>query len=102
MRHDYLGSEFCREKSKEICKEAYAGMASLLVRTVRRIGSDVVDTREVFLGHADMPHGYVFVPNEPPPPEIALKIKELVAHAVLHLDPDADAATWTGADLKRL
>ena len=101
MRHNYLGTEGCREKSKQICKEDYVGMASLLVSAVREIGSNVVDTREVFLGHADMPHGYVFVPNEPPPPEIALKIKEIVAHAVLHLDPDVKAATWTGANLRR-
>jgi len=114
IRHSYMGTDFCKRKANEIeaygniGKEksqvkTYQGFAVLKALHIRSVGSDVTDSRDLFLGHADMHHGIVLEPNEPPESSQAMMLSErlrlLVDKAVFYSDPAPDADQWLGAKL---
>ena len=78
----------------------YKGLALIRTSSVRNSGADVIDSRRVFCGHADIKHGYVAEAMEPPPPEIVeswkKRSKALAAAARFFKDPDAKGAGWKG------
>jgi hypothetical protein len=114
IRHTYVGTTFCKCKAKEIevkgntGKEksqlkTYLGLAVLNALHIRSVGSDVNDSRDLFLGHADIHHGIVLEPNEPPESSQAMLLNErlrlLADKAAFYPDPAPDANQWLGAEL---
>ncbi len=115
IRHTYVGTYFCKCNAKEIeangniGKEknqlkTYQGFAVLKALHIRSVGSDVNDSRDFFLGHADIHHGIVLEPNEPPDSNQAMllneRLRELVEKlAIYYPDPKPETKQWLGADL---
>jgi hypothetical protein len=109
MRHAYLGSDACKAAALEKIQQGnpnlkYKGFVVIIVAAVRSTGSDVIDSRVEFCGHAHISHGFQ-VPPEGEPLHAELKIKlddrirELKELAHFVADPDPASATWTGAAL---
>jgi hypothetical protein len=99
MRHTYMKSHACKAKAKQIAADPtnpYVGLAAITVKAVRRLGSDVVDSREEFCGHADISHGIVVPADEPPDPVLTLRIRALRENARLFIDPDPTIEEWSG------
>jgi hypothetical protein len=103
VRHDYLGTENCRRHAKAMQSERkrYRGFASLKVHAVRTAGPDVIDSREEFLGHADIMHKHPAPPaGEPSTSQLFDELREtckrLAQTAKFCADPDPDAETWSG------
>jgi hypothetical protein len=99
-----FGADFCKAKSKEICKADYIGMASIRAGEIRALEADVLDAPEDFEGHLHIDHIDPPAPSSNPlAPELnkALndRCKALAAKARLNLDPDPDRVTWSGAGL---
>jgi len=111
MRHTYLGTEDCRVRGRAIQpgnpSVRYKGLAIIRVSKFRVVGSDVIDSREVFCGHAHVTHGQVLSgqtgePGEPQFDDPSLlmsldeRLRELKKAAKLYLDPDPAHENWTG------
>ena len=104
IRHSYMGSDFCKRKGKEIeagwPKNAFVGLAVTLASAIRNSGSSVHDSREEYFGHAHISHGFILPANEPPPPELNLKLtdrcKTILSSVTYHADPNPSSAGWTG------
>lgn len=108
IRHKYKGSDFCKRKAKEIASSnpnQYHGLAVIFAEQIRLVGSDIVDSRDPpnYLGHADIKHGFISVPNDPPSADERLKqfehIQRLVDRVIYHPDPNPDSCNWTGPNL---
>ena len=78
MRHKFLGSDFCKAKAKELTGpgKVYEGLAVLSAFQIRSTGCDVVDSRHVYLGHADIKIGIDVPAGEPPPAEQLVVIQD--------------------------
>ena len=104
MRHDFMGTDRCRAKAKEIAADTYVGLAVLTVEEVAACGSTVVDSRDDnFLGHAHISHGWIEQPDEPADAQTLLQRDErrraLAEKARYYPDPDVSAPDWTGGAL---
>jgi hypothetical protein len=100
-RHDYLGTEQCRARARAVTSPGeYRGLASLKVEAVRAAGPDVVDSRDQYLGHADIMHSHIPEPHEPPESEAFTALREickqLARAATFRPDPEPSAETWKG------
>lgn len=96
-----LGEDFCKTKSKEICRADYFGMASIRAEEIRALEADVVDAPEDFDGHVHIDHINPPAPSSNPlAPELnkALndRCKALAKKARLNIDPEPEAEKWTG------
>jgi hypothetical protein len=109
MRHDYLGSDFCKRKALEISVNSqinsYIGLAAISAAAIRAAGSTVTDSRDEFWGHAHISHGIINPPpNEPLSAEdnerLMERLRKLVASASYFSDPAPSTDTWTGPSLK--
>ena len=116
IRHTYMGTAFCKCKAKEIEAKGnigkeknqvktYQGFAVLMALHIRSVSSDVSDSRNLFLGHADMLHGIVLEANEPPESSQAMMLNERLRElteklAIYYPDPKPDTDHWLGVDLK--
>jgi len=103
MRHTYMKSRACKAKAKQIAADPtnpYVGLAAITVKVVRRLGSDVVDSREEFCGHADISHGIAVLADEPPDPVLTLRIRALKENARLLIDPDPAVEEWSGEQVE--
>jgi len=104
IRADYRDANFCKEKAKELEATApskYVGLAVLVVGSVRKVGSEVYDSREIYCGHAHISHNIpAAAPNEPPSAsqlkELDERTKLLRDMAQFHKDPDPTTSSWTG------
>jgi hypothetical protein len=99
-----MGDDFCKAKSREICKADYVGMASIKALDIRVLEADVVDAPEDFEGHLHIDHIDPPAPSSNPlAPELnkALndRCKALAKKARLCLDPDPINEKWTGQPL---
>ncbi len=103
MRAAWIGANCCKRRAAGLGDpdegKIYCGLAVLSATQIRTHGGRVVDTREVFDGHADIRFGWIPVRGEPPPPALLLALKALSALAAYYPDPDPEAATWTGPEL---
>lgn len=109
MRHSHMGSDFCKSKAKEIAAKdpkgvkKYCGLAVLLARKIRDVGSEVQDSRGEYCGHADIHHGIILQLDEPPGSEDKLKLderlRELIKVVIYYRDLDPEALTWTSLPL---
>lgn len=103
FRHTYMGSDECKDRARKMEKKpdrTYRGLAALLAREIRMHGSDVVDSREIFLGHADIKHGFLPIAGEPLPPEMAARLDDLAKTARFYRDPSPDTSGWSGEEIK--
>jgi len=104
IRHQYMGSDFCKTKAKEIVAQdpsaIYVGLAVLHADAIRGTSSAIHDSRNVYCGHAHISHGIILLPGDPPNAEQNLvlteRCKALCAAALYHADPDPSAPSWTG------
>lgn len=70
-----MGDDFCKDKAVEITEPLdvdYVGLAAIAAVDVRNCGSDAVDAREDYCGHAHIDHGFPTepaIPHEPGSPE---------------------------------
>lgn len=97
IRHA-MGDDFCKNKSTRIVSN-YVGVAVMLAKTARDIGSSVYDHRKDFCGHAHIDHGE----PAPPPNEPLTSVdnarmydrwKALATASDVRLDPDPTGPGW--------
>jgi hypothetical protein len=111
MRHTYMGTPFCKRKAKEIEADSrkkdpqkkYLGFAVLMASQIRFVKSNVIDSRNQFIGHADIKHGFVLQRDEPLDPkakmELDERLKTLVSLTNYFPDPNPDEEKWSGSEL---
>jgi hypothetical protein len=104
-----MGDDFCKNKAVEIAaksKNEYIGLLTILASRIRTAGSTVEDSREEFLGHADLDHGFERPAQDEPlgsPEELDRRdeqIKALIAASRLHVDLSKTELGWSGEPLK--
>jgi len=103
-----MGDDFCKNKGVEIAKDsrnqAYVGLLTIKAAAIRDAGSSVVDSRELWLGHADLDHGIESVPNDPLNSVDFARMTErcqaLKKSSKFHPDHDAERPGWSGPPLK--
>ena len=108
IRHDHVGSTFCKTKAKEIetqspTKKEYVGLATITAREITGIdGVTIKDSREQYPGHSDIfYHGVTPAPAQEAT-SAAVKhrakdyAKSLLGLARYYPDPDVDAQEWMG------
>jgi hypothetical protein len=104
IRGDFVSPDLCKSTGKALAdpanRKVYEGLATIATGAVRLCGADVVDSRVVFLGHADIKHGYQAVDNEPGPAHLIAAIRErckaMLVHARFITDPNCESDTWNG------
>jgi hypothetical protein len=102
IRQTFTGSDFCKAKGRE--RADYVGLAVLHAGQIRKAGSEVIDSRDEYCGHAHISHGIVAPPpHEPLSPQdnLALdkKLDALRSAARYHPDPDPGSEGWNGPAL---
>jgi hypothetical protein len=111
-RLEYLGADVCKKRAQLLNdpsqQKKYVGLSVLRTAVIREHGMDVIDSRHVFCGHADIKLGLPalstdFVPGEPLTPELKLKQRDLgrllLQSQKYHADPEPDSQHWTGTEL---
>lgn len=97
-----LDANACKQKAKEIVQpgKEYRGFAVIVVGEVRKLGSDVVDSREPpnYWGHADIIHAIILQKGEAAPPEFNHALREMVRNASFYADPEPQSDGWIGED----
>jgi hypothetical protein len=79
MRAEYMTETDCKVHAKKAANPnaKYVGFAKISAREIRECGSEVVDAREDFFGHAHICHGIASPPRgEPLPPQILKQLEE--------------------------
>lgn len=107
MRKRHLGNDECKNHAKSLenlPRTEYMGLAVLQAAHVRRVSSEVVDSRFEFLGHADIKHGIVVPPKNEPlesavNAELDKKLIYLRDNANYIRDPAPGQSKWTGPEL---
>jgi hypothetical protein len=107
MRANWIGADACKQHAKDLetpaDRKVYTGLAILSARQIRQSGASIIDTREEFLGHADIKHGIVPRRGDPlPAPQLKVlqdRAKALADLANYFTDPDPPNANWTGPSL---
>jgi hypothetical protein len=107
MRATWIQADACKQRAKAVenpsQRKIYRGLAILSATQIRDTGAAVIDTREIFEGHADIRHGVVPSKGEPPPPEqlqlLYDRAKALARLANYYPDPDPPSLTWNGPHL---
>jgi len=108
VRKDYVDEQFCKDKAKDIdlggrCrgeeKKEFRGFAVISTRIIRKFGSDVTDSRHVFVSHADIKHGFIVVRNEPLPSALNDRLDRLKDAAKFVPDPSPEKWGWIGPSL---
>jgi hypothetical protein len=100
-----MGDDFCKAKAVDIGGNQYVGLLTIKASAIRTIGSTVGDSREEYLGHADLDHGFPSAPaNDPAGAEdfarMTERCQELKNASNFHLDPAPAAKGWAGSKLK--
>lgn len=99
------GADYCKNKSVEIHKQDYLGLAVLQAGEVRALGALVVDAPDDFRGHAHIDHVNPPVPPSPDPldpapnREINDRCKALARQARYFEDSDSTSQLWPGPTL---
>ena len=94
-----LGANECKAKSRSIgISGDFTGFAVLTAKSVRQCGSDVVDSRAEYFGHADIIHDQILPKGEPPPPEFNERLKRMVEASQYFYDPSPESEYWEGED----
>lgn len=108
IRKHYVSEQFCKDKAKAIdligrCRgeerKEFRGFAVISAQLTRQFGSDVVDSRHVYVAHADIKHGFLVARNEPLPSELNDRLDRLKAAAKFIPDPFPEKWKWVGSPL---
>jgi hypothetical protein len=106
MRIDWIGPDACKQRAKalENSGKTYKGLAILSAKQIRESGAGIVDTREIFEGHADIKHRIVPIRGEPLPAEqlqvLRDRVKMLAKLANYYPDTDPRDLNWVGPSLR--
>ncbi|MDR1649874.1 MAG: hypothetical protein LBR71_06395 [Synergistaceae bacterium] len=112
MRYCYMPIEMCKKKGKTIAlnaKQTFKGFAALKCSAARNASVDVKDSREYFLGHADIIYSSPRPPNAEPNrapedvravSEFLTTVKRLVDACKLFLDADPASGDWQGEEIR--
>lgn len=80
----------------------YAGLAFVSAAAVRAHGSRVIDSREEYLGHADIQNGIVQKKQEALPPDLKKKLDDraraIAKSARFVKDPNPNSLLWAATD----
>jgi len=102
IRQTHMGTNFCKSKAKEIMGHFYIGLAVVLAGNIRTTGSNVIDSRDEFCGHASILHGVTLPKDEPPDAAlnefITERCREIIKHTTYLPDPDIADDEWTGSE----
>jgi hypothetical protein len=108
IRKNFVDEQFCKAHAKDIdlfgsCrsneKKEFRGFAVISAKQIRDSGSEVVDSRQVFVAHADIKHGYVAARHEPLPPWLNDRLDRLKDLAKFIPDPYPKKWRWNGPAL---
>jgi hypothetical protein len=110
---DYKDATFCKQFGKNRVQslganppKEYQGLAAVRVLAVRDVGSDIVDSRHIFEGHADIKHGVIRKAGEPPDSAKVLalreRLKKLIGFTTYYPDPDPAADVWNGPAVRAI
>ena len=107
MRHDYMGSDACKAKAKElenpVKNKVYEGLAVLSAAQIRLTDCKIKDSRQIYPGHADIKMGIIVPRGEPPSPEDAKLLldrkRRLLKFTNYFRDPEPQVINWTGEKL---
>ena len=79
----------------------YVGLAFIPAGKVRELGSEAIDTRAEYIGHADICHGFPQQKGEPLPPHLSKqrneRAKAMVRAANFVPDPNPRRPWWRPA-----
>ena len=100
-----MGDNFCKNKSVDIGKGFYVGLLSITAKSIRSVDSSVTDSRDIWLGHADLDHGFVSAPaNDPATGDdfarMTTRCQELRKACKFYVDAAPAVAGWNGPPLK--
>ena len=103
-----MGDDFCKDKGVEIGKKSsnqtYVELLTIKAAAIKAAGSSVVDSRDIWLGHADLDHGIKSVPNDPLNSADFARMTErcqaLKKSSTFHPDNDIARGGWPGPPLK--
>jgi len=103
-----MGDGFCKDKAVDIGngvpKNEYHGLLTVRADSIRKHNAQVTDSRDQFLGHADLDYQIVVPANDPPLEgdykTLVDRIRSLLALTVFHRDPAPNAAGWSGPALR--
>jgi hypothetical protein len=106
-----MGDDSCKDKAVEIGaaakpKNEYLGLLTIRTDAIRQKGSTVTDSRDEFLGHADLDHGFPQLPADEPaatPDELQKmddRIDALIKASVFRADQSPEQSGWSGTPLK--
>ena len=111
MRPDWIRADACKIHAKNISNlnsnppKQYEGLAVISAEKIRDTKAEVIDSRHLFQGHADIKHGCEFAikKGEPEDPKVLEKLNErnkrLAEMANYHRDPNPTNNTWEGPPL---
>lgn len=108
MRADWIGSDMCKHRAKELedatKNKIYTGLAVLSAQQIRQLGAEVMDSRHVFEGHADIKHGVIQEKGKVLPPEVSEALrtrhKKLAELAVYYPDHSPALNVWDEGQLR--
>src|SRR5262245_7237964 len=104
-----MGDDFCKNKGAHIAKESpnqtYIGLLTIKAAAIREVGSSVTDSREEWLGHADLDHGFSSMPAHEPGSaaefeRMTERCQALKKASIFHKDKSPEVAGWAGPPLK--
>jgi hypothetical protein len=102
LRHNYLGGDACKQKGQSLNAEGktYAGLAFSTAKGIKAARVGLIDSREEFLGHADIVHAQPAPPRHAEPDSAELDVlrtacKKILESTVFIKDPYPDGQSWT-------
>jgi hypothetical protein len=108
IRRTYVSDQFCKDKAKDIelsglCRgegrKEFQGFTIITALKIRELGSQIVDSRSEYVGHAHISHGFVVQRDEPLPPQLNERLDALKKAAKYIADPLPRKWGWTGPPL---
>jgi hypothetical protein len=114
MRHTYMGTDQCRAKAKQIvpgnANVRYKGLAITRVSAFRENGSDIIDSRGIYCGHAHVTHMQQLQQAEPGEPvedpnqlmNLDERLRALKKATRVCLEADPSDPNWTGPQVEPL
>lgn len=95
-----LDADACKARSRAIRNPgSFKGFAVIVAEDIRACGSDIVDSRDLYLGHADIVHPIVPKKGVPAPPEFNQRLKRMAQRSTYFADPRPDSDSWSGEAL---
>ena len=95
-----LDAGACKARSRAIRNPGrFKGFAVIVAEDIRACGSEIVDSRELYIGHADIIHPIALVKGVPAPPEFNQRLKQMAQRTSYFPDPDPESDGWAGEEL---